>query len=195
MTDKFIFFGKCLLPKRTINNNKGTGAGGANTNLNGLKFEEQTDLQTEFNVIEEHQNHKVIQFNTNNNRYITGTKYQFYKYMSCSVNTSPVCGNYLPDEWYVNEDNKIIFILEKKSQTGSGSVDEKLQTVPCKLWNYKQMFPDYVTIYTFTLSDWFKHTKYHNEMNYLNLNNTPVFWGSDENYKSQIVDYITNYQL
>ena len=35
------------------NTNRGTGAGGAQTNINGLTYEEMTDLQTEYNLIEE----------------------------------------------------------------------------------------------------------------------------------------------
>ena len=76
-----------------------------------------------------------------------------------------------------------------------GSADEKLQTSQCKMWNYQNMYPNYNTIYTYTLSEWFKQPKYENELNYLKYANTPYFWGDDANYKQNMVNYITNYDL
>lgn len=37
-----------------------------------------------------------------------------------------------PDEFYLHMDKKIAFIIEKKTQTVSGSVSEKIQTAPFK---------------------------------------------------------------
>ena len=47
-----------------MNKNKGLGAGGANTNKSGLLFEEQTDLSSEYTIIEINDNHSVIKFNS-----------------------------------------------------------------------------------------------------------------------------------
>lgn len=166
-----IYNSKLNRLKRKTYGNNGIGAGGANTNKYGLKFEEKVNLDTEFNIIEEHQYHKIIQFNQSEKHY----------------------GTYKPDEWYINEDDKNIFILETKSQKGSGSVDEKLQTSPCKKWIYNKIFPDYNTVYTYTLSDRFKKDKYENDIEYLKYTDTKYFWGDDSDYKSKMVDYITTY--
>lgn len=39
-----------------------------------------------------------------------------------------------PDECLIDENNKILFILEKKFQNNNGSVCEKIQKVYCKIW-------------------------------------------------------------
>ena len=43
--------------------NRGTGAGGANTNKNGLPYEEMTDLRDKYTVIEKRLHYDIIQFN------------------------------------------------------------------------------------------------------------------------------------
>lgn len=47
------------------NINKGTGAGGKNTNKNGLLFEKLTDLKSEYKVISENKYHNEIEFKKN----------------------------------------------------------------------------------------------------------------------------------
>ena len=42
--------------------NKGTGAGGSNTNKNGLPYEDLTDLNTHIKVIKTNKNSTTIQF-------------------------------------------------------------------------------------------------------------------------------------
>ena len=41
---------------------RGIGAGGANTNRNGLPYEQITDLSTEYKVIEENKHYQQIMF-------------------------------------------------------------------------------------------------------------------------------------
>ena len=99
-----------------------------------------------------------------------------------------------PDGCYIDKKNKFIFILEMKNQDGDGSVCEKLQTAGVKRENYKEIFDNkYDIIYIFVLGDWFK-TKVPAELKYLKKINIPVFWGNDENYKSDIINFIVNYK-
>jgi hypothetical protein len=182
---------------RMIFKNRGTGAGGANTNRHGISYERITDLATEFTTIKKEKTHKVIHFNSddNQNRNYVRTRYnKFKKYMEPNMNKDFkfVHGSKKPDECYIDEITKTIFIIEKKFQQREGSVCEKIQSAPCKIWNYENAFPDYKIVYTYTLSDWFKRNC-EGELNYLEKKNIPVFWGSDTDYKSKMVDYITTY--
>jgi hypothetical protein len=173
--------------------NRGTGAGGANTNKNGLSYEQKTDLSSNFNIIKKQKYHKIINFN--NLELVCINNKQLFKYMKNKTNNS-ICkahGCKQPDECYIDENNNIIFIIEKKFQQTSGSVCEKLQTPDFKLWQYSRTFPDYKIVYIYCLSDWFKENCIA-ELEYLKYKNIPVFWGNDSNYKNKIVSFIINYK-
>ena len=174
--------------------NKGSGAGGSNTNKNGLPYEKITDLQTEYNIIETHNNHNIIQFGQNNLKFKVTKQsglFQSMKYViDKDIKKAHGCKN--PDECFIYENKKIIFILEKKFQQTSGSVCEKIQTSDFKLWQYDRTFPDYKIVYMYCLSDWFK-INCNAELEYLEYKNVPVFWGNCPNYKKNIIDYIINY--
>lgn len=177
--------------------NKGTGAGGARTNLNGLPYEKMTDLASEFSIVSRESTHKVVHFNAdpqNDRNFIRARKNKFKKYMEPFTNHDMkwVHGSKKPDECYIDENSKTIFVIEKKFQQIEGSICEKIQSAPCKIWNYKKIFPQHNIVYTYTLSDWYKeHCPA--ELEYLEEKNIPVFWGNDDDYKSQMVNYITNY--
>jgi len=98
-----------------------------------------------------------------------------------------------PDECYIDEEFKNIFIIEKKFQQCPGSVCEKIQTSDFKLWQYSRTFPDYTIIYIYCLSDWFKKNCIV-ELEYLNIKNVPYFWGGSETYKDDIINFILNYK-
>lgn len=86
-----------------------------------------------------------------------------------------------------------MFIIEKKFQNVNGSVCEKIQTANFKLWQYSRTFPNYNIIYIYCLSDWFK-TNCKAELEYLDLNNIPYFWGSSYSYKDDIINFILSYK-
>lgn len=174
-----------------------TTPGGANTNKSGLPFEKKTDLTSE---------HIIILNKNSNSKYHTSIRFsqspliyqkiknkQLFKYMKnkhdTRVNKGHGCKQ--PDECYVDEFNKIIYIIEKKNQKGGGSVIEKLQTTEFKLWNFRKLFPTYEIEYIYCLGDWFK-INCPAELEYLKLKNIPVFWVDDTNFKHDIVNYITN---
>ena len=62
--------------------NKGTCAGGSNTNKRGLSFEEKTDLKTDFEKVREtHSNCKIIKFKEYRQNFILANKANLSKYM------------------------------------------------------------------------------------------------------------------
>ena len=178
--------------------NKGTGAGGSNTNKTGLSYEELTDLKTEFNVEINVTSYQKINFKLNHEKlFITFSKKSgLYKYLDKDMDKSIDIGHGCkqPDECYLDLNNKIIFILEKKFQQCGGSVCEKLQTAVFKRDNYSEIFPTYNIVYIYCLSDWFKENC-KAELKYLQKNNITVFWGNDKNYKNNIIDFIINYDV
>ena len=183
--------------------NRGTGAGGANTNKNGLPYEAKVDLSTEFksirkSVINKNQ-FQHIQFNSNENEYVVVKKSKLHSYMDVigeKVKTIKIiAGCKEPDEAYIHLDTKNIFIIEKKFQQTSGSVDEKIQTFNIKKRHYSKLFPNYKVHYVYCLSDWFKKDDYADVVDMMNEDKIPVFWGDDSDYKSKIIQYIISNSL
>ena len=179
----------------TIIKNKGTGAGGLNTNKNGLSYEKITDLNNKITIVKEFKTSNKIKFNGTERIFIKTKQANLFKCMEDKINTNITkahgCKN--PDECYIDEEFKNIFILEKKFQQSSGSVCEKIQTPDFKLWQYSRTFPDYNIIYVYCLSDWFKKNCIA-EVEYLDFKNIPYFWGSSETYKDDIINFIINYK-
>ena len=95
--------------------NKGTGAGGKNTNKNGLSYEEKTDLTDRITILENNKFFSKIIFNSNKKSFIKTQQANLFKYMNNEINTDIIkahgCKN--PDECYIDEELKNIFIIEK----------------------------------------------------------------------------------
>ena len=173
---------------------KGKGAGGANTNKNGLPYENLTDLSDILIKIGNNNKFDIIKFPNSDTEFISCQK-KLHKYIE-SINQKnkdilPAAGCKKPDESYIKTCDKKIFIIEKKFQQCSGSVDEKIQTGPFKKQHYQTLFPNYHVEYIYCLSDWFKKG-YEAEINYLQKNNIPIFWGSDNDYKNKIINFMIN---
>jgi hypothetical protein len=98
-----------------------------------------------------------------------------------------------PDECYINDEKKIIFIIEKKFQKVNGSTCEKIQTPDFKIWQYSRLFKDYDIVYIYCLSNWFKDNC-KAELEYLQYKNVNVFYGDDTYYKRKIVNFMNNYK-
>ena len=175
--------------------NRGKGAGGSNTNKNGMSYEKITDLNDSFIVLKEEPYSKTIQFNENNKKFIRTRQSKFFKYtnekgyLKNEIEKAHGCKN--PDECYIDEINKNIFIIEKKFQQGSGSVCEKIQTPDFKRWQYERSFPSFKIIYIYCLSHWFKDNC-KAELEYLKYININVFWGNDSKYKKNIINFINS---
>ena len=183
-----------------MNINRGTGAGGRNTNKNGLNYEEFTDLNNKITIKKHHFNNcSEIVFNCNPNKIFISTKQAGFlkfmiKYKNININIESGHGCKRPDECYIQLEEKTIFIIEKKFQQKSGSVCEKIQTFPFKIWDLQRRFPDFKIIYIYCLSDWFKENC-KVELEYLRYKKIPYFWGSSKTYKDEIIDYILNYKV
>ena len=176
--------------------NRGTGAGGAKTNENGLPYEKLTDLSSHFVSSRKQDNFEYIKFSEQGPEFINVNKSSLYKFMESKLEKNaeivPASGCKSPDEAFINIELKKLVILEKKFQQTSGSVDEKPQTGVFKQFHYSELFPSYQVSYVYCLSDWFKKPEYTSVLKYLKKNDIPVFWGSDENYKKDMIEFITN---
>ena len=120
--------------------NRGTKAGGKNTNINGLNFEKETSCQK---ILEE-------------KSYKDYSKNLFKQFINKKKIYSVIDGCKSPDECYINEDKKHIIIIEKKFQNKSGSVCEKIQTAPFKKLYFEKILPLYEITYAYILSKWFE---------------------------------------
>lgn len=110
--------------------NRGTGAGGAQTNKNGLNFEKLIGLEDEIQILKRNKDHDVIIFKQDSLReFLYTEKAKFHKcmtdYRKSEVKNGHGCK--FPDGAVVDLDHRKIFILEKKFQQCSGSVCEKVQ--------------------------------------------------------------------
>jgi hypothetical protein len=182
--------------EEVIIKNKGTGAGGANTNKNGLSYEVMTNLESLYSECNKNKKDKtsIIKFNGYENELVNANKSTLHKYMqnigekNSSLKSAAGCKE--PDEAYIDLKRKIIFIIEKKFQQTPGSVDEKIQTAAFKKYHYTNLFPNFKIHYIYCLSDWFKHDEYKSILDYLLEINIPVFWGNDEEYKNNIIKFM-----
>ena len=174
--------------------NKGTGAGGANTNKNGLKFEEVADLKDRYESIIRRKIGSEVKFKGQTRTFIEVSKSALHKYMEKigekNMILKPAAGCKKPDEAYIDLEKKNIFIIEKKFQQISGSADEKLQTGYFKQLHYKELFPNFKIYYMYCLSDWFKREE--SALKYLKDSGIPVFWGNSETCKEKIIEFIHN---
>lgn len=118
------------------------GTGGANTNANGLSFESKTDLATaiqtdlsnKYKLTEMQFANKstakaytVTRLSDNKDIGIITQQNRFYDVMKAHYGLDNA--NYKkwkPDEVFFNFEANTVFIVEKKWQSGQGSVDEKI---------------------------------------------------------------------
>ena len=146
--------------------------GGSKTNKNGLSFEGRTDLLESFN------NHP--DFNVDGNQVfkknkLIGEYYEKHKFYKNFLEVKGVdwkglvSKKYLPDSVFVNFNNNTLYVIEKKYQEDSGSVDEKLQTCDFKKRVYQKLLKDlkYNVNYYYLLNDWFEQPVYRDVFKYI----------------------------
>ena len=199
--------------------NKGTGAGGSNTNHNGIAFEKKTDNEirllsngfirknipgkekTKYGYyLEKKDDKQTIHFVTQN-----GLK----SYMQ-HFHQKELCRE--ADEAYIIIDNGIdngiddrtkkmtVKILEKKNQNGGGSVEDKLnQGIYYKNIEYPDCLGENFQVeYAFCISTFLKklyisdHIKWKILRNANEKNNIPVFFGDDEDYFTKLDEWISS---
>tara|TARA_Y100000590_G_scaffold308357_1_gene348148 strand:- start:101 stop:640 length:540 start_codon:yes stop_codon:yes gene_type:complete len=154
-----------------------THGGGDRTNFNGLNFEKRTNFITSINnnpnfkVEIEGKTTKIFFKNKYFGNYIE--QHEFYKFLeSKSVDwKNTVSKKYIPDGVFINKVNKKIYIIEKKFQEVSGSVDEKLQTCDFKKKIYQKLVNElkesYIVEYIFLLNNFFEKRQYKDVKNYI----------------------------
>ncbi len=192
-----------------IINNKGTGAGGANTNYHGKKFEEKTNNKqsllelgyTENSLLQKPK--KATDFylsKTFEDRTIIFVLQGGLKvYMKNKYNIDLFrC----PDEAYIIEytrGRKVIKILERKEQNVQGSAETKLWAGPSLKREYELVLgKDFEVVYGLCVSEFLKKKVVSNETKYtilntiFNENNIAVLFGDDENYFEIINTWINN---
>ncbi|ADX06124.1 hypothetical protein 162285222 [Organic Lake phycodnavirus 1] len=174
--------------------NKGTGAGGANTNYYGKKFEEKTNNQI-----------RLLEMGYTKHSF---TKKAYYLSKTFEDKTivfvlQNVLKMYMknkykielfrcPDEAYIIEyksGRKVIKILEKKEQNVEGSVETKLWSGPSLKREYELVLgTEFVVFYGFCVSSFLKnkftstHKKYTILNTIFNEHDISVLFGDDENY-------------
>lgn len=182
--------------------NKGTGAGGANTNLLGKKFEEKTDNQT-----------RLL---SDGYKSIALSKKHFYlKKKEDDVTTyffkQGVLKMFIkehykidlfryPDECYLFEykdGKKTIKILEKKEQRVEGSVETKLWCGNSLKREYQIVLGDDFTVYYgFCVNDFLKKRVVSDTKKYVVLrkmleeDNIDMLYGDDEDYYEKLEAWI-----
>jgi len=189
--------------------NKGTGAGGANTNYYGKQFEDKTNNQQ-----------RLLEMGYTKNSFTKKPKKAYDYYLSKTFEDKTVVfvlqngvkmymkNKYnidlfrCPDEAYIIEftsGRKVIKILEKKEQNVEGSVETKLWSGPSLKREYELVLGDDFNVhYGFCVSEFLKKKLISNEKKYtilntiLNENNIVVLFGDEENYFELINNWINN---
>lgn len=125
--------------------NRGTGAGGAETNRSGLSFENKIDCSYLLDRLGDGWCFK------NKGKFIPFMKmYEAQKYRDNKK--MRFNGTKQPDEAIINIVERKIVIIEKKNQNGGGSVIEKLQTAEKKKTHYKKRYPEFSVEYGYLLA-------------------------------------------
>lgn len=176
--------------------NKGTGAGGANTNYYGKKFEDKTNnklrfLDDGYEYIKSFKSKKEYEYisKTFEDKTIVFVSQNGLKmYMKNKYNIDLFrCA----DEAFIIEYNtgkKVIKILEKKEQNVEGSVETKLWSGPSLKREYELMLDDFEVHYGFCVNEFLKKKLTSNIKKYKILNtifdenNITVLYGDDKNY-------------
>jgi hypothetical protein len=150
---------------------KKDGIGGANTKT-GLVFEGKTDIKTFLNQQKGYRvsNTNEIFFEEKSVGYIF-KKNALYKFLEeRKINWQDhLSKKLLPDDSIYVIIKNTLYIIECKFQCVAGSVDEKLQTCDYKKKQYKKLLsPLNIEVeYIYLLSDWFKHPRYKDVLDYI----------------------------
>ena len=191
--------------------NRGTGAGGANTNVNGKSFEEKTE------------NESRLLTNGFVRKTIPGKKGKFNYYLekvdaddstkSVTFLTQIALKSYFahflkntqmfrkPDEAYLfrNGDHYVLKILEKKNQNTEGSVDTKLLAGKGFVDEYEYLLGENFTVrYAFCLSSFLKDhvladTPKGRALNHITKKDgITILFGDDENYYETLDAWINS---
>lgn len=156
--------------------------GGARTNRNGLHFEQTTSLNNALinagfeirDYYDVYLNEQLIGHSINKAEFST----VFLR--ANGINDRLINSKrWEPDEAFINELNHTVYIIEKKFQSKSGSVDEKLATFPFKIYEYRKLLDpiEYDIVYIYLLSsEWFDAPKYKDYYDYMDDLGCPYYF-------------------
>jgi hypothetical protein len=187
--------------------NRGTGAGGANTNANGKRFE--TETNNEPRLIADGFKKTFLSFTSKYGYYLTG-QYDEYSvvFMSQTGLKAYIKAEFgidlwrCPDEAYLikfnNPDERpILKILEKKEQSVEGSVETKLMTGAAFRREYEVALGDRVIVhYAYCVNQFLKNKiesgerKYNTLKQILAEDKVPMFYGEDADYFEKLDEWI-----
>ena len=146
-----------------------TFGGGARTNVNGLSFEQTTSLDDALKDagyrVEEYE-----VYNKNDKIGLSVGKINFYNFFLNGIDYSAFNSKqWRPDECFVNFKNRTVYIIEKKFQHCSGSVDEKLPNCDFKKKEYEKLCHpiDFKVEYLYIFNDWFTRPEYRDTLQYI----------------------------
>ena len=150
-----------------------TFGGGAQTDLNGLYFEQTTDLDDLLvecgfvvNACKVSKGDKLIGMSVPKkkiyNEFLIKKGIDYRRYNS---------KGWQPDEAFINLYNNTAYIIEKKFQNGPGSVDEKLPNCHFKKLEYEKLFSriNFKVEFIYVLNDWFKDPQYRDTLEYIKM--------------------------
>lgn len=141
--------------------NRGTGAGGSNTNRNGLPFERCVCPKV-----------YVVGKGAKVGDFLFLKQHDFIKYLGPA---NPKARLFKPDGAYIRGDS--VIIMECKYQSTSGSADEKILNSPTKLELYKRAYPHVKRWkYILVLSEWFQQPSYTEWLETLKKNDEIDVW-------------------
>jgi len=196
--------------------NKGIGAGGSNTNINGLSFEKKTSIENKLlennfkKIVMNKKNKYGYYFTCNNNNakiiYLTQTGFKLYFKKKFNIDVYKH-----PDEAFliISKNKYYIKILEKKNQNVNGSVEDKLKTGKFNKKEYEKIFEKCITnlklshkfdiSYAFCISKFLQNKfmsnlpKYEIIKEIMTEDDIQIFYGEDENYFDKLFEWIHNY--
>jgi hypothetical protein len=186
-----------IQPSSNIIVNKGTGAGGSNTNYYGKKFEDKTNNEKR---LLENGYEKIIINKKSKNGYCLVKKFEdkIVTFVSQSGLKTYIKQKYNielyrhPDEAYISEYNsgrKVLKILEKKEQNVEGSVEDKLMNGTTFKRAYElDLGGKFEVFYGYCVNEFLQKKLCSNKQKYITLNkifienNISVLFGDDENY-------------
>ena len=159
-----------------------TSGGGAATNRNGLRFEQEISLKDALKdagfVVADHE---VYRKGEEDPIAILASKKKLYKRIlePRGIDWEDIISKQLlPDEaLYVYETNTV-YIIEKKFQHDRGSVDEKLQTCDFKRKQYKKLFKSIgaKVEYLYVCNSWFRRPEYRDVYKYIEDSKCHIFF-------------------
>ena len=155
-----------------MSRNINTVGGGAQTNINGLHFEQTSELR---DLFEQNDSFTLLSDDVYKDNQKVATLFQKHRLYKNLLEPEGI--NYreyiskklLPDDAILVHKTKTLFIIEKKFQSSAGSVDEKLQTCDFKKKQYSKLFnPIGIKIeYCYYLSEWFRQREYDDVKEYI----------------------------